>query len=86
MRWWLLGLLALACPAAAAADRVDVVLPTLHGQYILTLDPARLSEGQARDLVVLSPHMSGWTSQAEQVLRRPYGGVEIGSDPVPVRR
>ena len=63
MRWGgLVLLLALAPPAAA--ERVDVVFATLHGQYILTLDPARLSEGELRELVVLSPHLSGWTSQA----------------------
>ena len=58
----LLLLLVLASPAAA--ERVDVVFPTLLGQYILTLDTARLSEGELRELVVLSPHLSGWTSQA----------------------
>ncbi len=63
MRWWLLlVLLVLASPAGA--ERVDVLFPTLEGQYILTLDTARLSEGQLRELVVLSPHLSGWTSQA----------------------
>ena len=59
------GLLALLlCASPAAAERTEVVFPTLHGQYILTFDTARLSEGELRELVVLSPHMSGWTSQA----------------------
>jgi hypothetical protein len=63
MRWsWLLLVLALVTPAGA--ERVDVVFPTLHGRYILTLDTARLSEGEVRELVVLSPHLSGWTSRA----------------------
>lgn len=62
MRWWWLVFLVLAAPAAA--ERVDVVFPTLHGQYVLTLDTARLSEGELRELIVLSPHLSGWTSQA----------------------
>jgi hypothetical protein len=60
--WSALLLLALAAPAAA--ERVDVVFATLHGQYILSLDTARLSEGEVRELVVLSPHLSGWASQA----------------------
>ena len=64
MRWWSLLLLLLALAAPAAAERVDVVFATLHGKYILTLDTARLSEGEVRELVVLSPHLSGWTSQA----------------------
>jgi hypothetical protein len=62
MRWWWLLVLFFASPAAA--ERVDVVFPTLHGRYILTVDTARLSEGEVRELVVLSPHLSGWTSQA----------------------
>ena len=48
----------------AQAERVDVVFPTLHGQYILTLDTAQLSESELRELIVLSPHLSGWTSRA----------------------
>jgi hypothetical protein len=65
MRWFaLLLLLLLGLAPVAAAERVDVVFPVLLGQYILTLDPARLSEGEVRQLVVLSPHLSGWTSQA----------------------
>lgn len=63
MRWSTL-LLLLAVVSPAAAERVDVVFPTLLGQYILSLDTARLSEGEVRQLVVLSPHLSGWTSQA----------------------
>jgi hypothetical protein len=43
---------------------MDVVVPTLHGQYILTLDTAQLSESEVHELIVLSPHLSGWTSRA----------------------
>jgi hypothetical protein len=64
MRRSLLLVLLLVLASPAAAERVDVVFPTLHGQYVLNVDTARLSEGELRELVVLSPHMSGWTSQA----------------------
>lgn len=48
----------------AVAEPAQLVFPTMFGDYILTLDPARLSEGEMRQLVVLSPHLSGWTSLA----------------------
>jgi hypothetical protein len=63
MRWWSFALV-LVLVSPATAERVDVVFPTLHGQYILTLDTAQLSESEIRNLIVLSPHLSGWTSRA----------------------
>jgi len=56
--------LALALPAAAAAEPRRLVFPTLLGEYHLLFDDRRASESDVRALVVLSPHLAGWTSLA----------------------
>jgi hypothetical protein len=58
----LLAVLALA-PAAAAGPQ-QLVVPTLLGEYHLLFDDRRVSEAELRPLVVLSPHLAGWTSLA----------------------
>jgi hypothetical protein len=59
----LAALLLLLAPSAVAASRT-LVFTTLHGEYQLTFDDARLREADLRALVVLSPHLAGWTSLA----------------------
>jgi hypothetical protein len=54
----------LALPAPAAAEPRKLVLPTLAGEYHLLYDDHRASESDIRALVVLSPHLAGWTSLA----------------------
>ena len=56
-------LLLLLSPAATAAGRT-LVFTTLYGEYRLTFDDARMTEPELRALVVLSPHLAGWTSLA----------------------
>ena len=56
--------LALALPATAAAEPQRLVFPTLLGEYHLLFDDRRASESDVRALVVLSPHLAGWTSLA----------------------
>jgi hypothetical protein len=56
--------LTLALPAAAAAEPQRLVFPTLLGEYHLAFDTQRASEADVRALVVLSPHLAGWTSLA----------------------
>ena len=61
----LLGLLALlSLPAVAGAAQQRLVFPTLLGEYQLAFDDSRTSEADVRALVVLSPHLAGWTSLA----------------------
>jgi hypothetical protein len=56
--------LALAMPVAAAAEPQKLVFPTLLGEYHLLFDDRRVPESDVRALVVLSPHLAGWTSLA----------------------
>jgi hypothetical protein len=61
----LLGLLAfLSLPAVAGAAQQRLIFPTLLGEYQLAFDDSRTSEADVRALVVLSPHLAGWTSLA----------------------
>jgi hypothetical protein len=65
MRRPLLVLLALlALPAAARAETQRLVFPTLLGEYQLAFDDKRTAESDVRALVILSPHLAGWTSLA----------------------
>ena len=54
----------LALPATALAEPQRLVFPTLLGEYHLAFDDKRTSESELRALVVLSPHLAGWTSLA----------------------
>jgi hypothetical protein len=56
--------LLLAPAAAVSAAPRTLAVPTLLGQYILAFDDARILEAELRELIVLSPHLSGWTSMA----------------------
>jgi len=56
--------LMLALPLAAAAEPQRIVVPTLLGEYHLVFDDQRAAESDVRALVVLSPHLAGWTSLA----------------------
>ena len=60
----LAALALLALPAAAAAAPRTLVFPTLFGEYHLAFDDTRASEGELNELIVLSPHLAGWTSLA----------------------
>ena len=60
----LAALLVLVPSTAAAAAARAIVLTTLFGEYHLVFDDARITEAEVRDLVVLSPHLAGWTSLA----------------------
>jgi hypothetical protein len=65
MRRGLIAVLALlALPAVAGADTQRLVFPTLLGEYQLAFDDKRTSESEVRALVILSPHLAGWTSLA----------------------
>ena len=64
MRALLLLVTLLGLPAAAGAEPQRLVLPTLLGEYHLLYDDRRASESEIRALVVLSPHLAGWTSLA----------------------
>jgi hypothetical protein len=59
----LLALL-LALPLAAGAEPQRLVFPTLLGEYHLLFDDRRVPASDVRALVVLSPHLAGWTSLA----------------------
>lgn len=65
MRAGALGAL-LLCLVPAAAGAADRTLPftTLYGEYQLAFDDARMAEADLRTLVVLSPHLAGWSSLA----------------------
>jgi hypothetical protein len=54
----------LALPVAAGAEPQKLVFPTLLGEYHLVYDDRRASASDIRALVVLSPHLAGWTSLA----------------------
>jgi hypothetical protein len=65
MRRALIAVLALlALPAVARADTQRLVFPTLLGEYQLAFDDKRTPESEVRALVILSPHLAGWTSLA----------------------
>jgi hypothetical protein len=65
MRRVLLAVLALlAVPTFAGADPQRLVFPTLLGEYQLAFDDKRTPESEVRALVILSPHLAGWTSLA----------------------
>jgi hypothetical protein len=65
MRRGLIVVLALlALPAVAGADTQRLVFPTLLGEYQLAFDDKRTTESEVRALVILSPHLAGWTSLA----------------------
>ena len=65
MRRGLIAILALlALPAVAGADTQRLVFPTLLGEYQLAFDDKRTTESEVRALVILSPHLAGWTSLA----------------------
>jgi hypothetical protein len=59
-----LSTLMLALPLAAAAEQQQIVFPTLLGEYQLVFDDRRAPEADVRALMVLSPHLAGWTSLA----------------------
>src|SRR5439155_4223189 len=59
-----LAALLVLVPSTAAAAARAIVLTTLFGEYHLVFDDARITEAEVRDLVVLSPHLAGWTSLA----------------------
>jgi hypothetical protein len=61
---WALAALLVALPLSARADTQRLVFPTLLGEYHLVFDNRRVSEADLRPLVVLSPHLAGWTSLA----------------------
>jgi hypothetical protein len=48
----------------ARAEPRTLSVPTLFGEYVLAFDDARVAERELRDLLLLSPHLSGWTSTA----------------------
>jgi hypothetical protein len=54
----------LALPLVAGAAHQTMVLPTLLGEYHLTYDNRKVSEADLKPLVILSPHLAGWTSIA----------------------
>jgi hypothetical protein len=54
----------LALPAATRAEPQRLVFPTLLGEYHLAFDDRRTPEAVVRALVILSPHLAGWTSLA----------------------
>jgi hypothetical protein len=54
----------LSLPTTARAELQRLVFPTLLGEYHLVYDDRRVSESDVRPLVVLSPHLAGWTSLA----------------------
>lgn len=56
--------LLLADATAASAASRSLAVPTLLGRYVLTFDDARIPEAELRELIVLSPHLAGWTSTA----------------------
>lgn len=56
--------LAMALPRPADAEPQRLVFPTLLGEYHLLFDDRRVPESDVRALVVLSPHLAGWTSLA----------------------
>jgi len=60
----LAALLLLLAPSAGDAAARTLVLPTLYGEYHLAFDDRRIAETELRALVVLSPHLAGWTSLA----------------------
>jgi hypothetical protein len=65
MRALMLALVVLlGLPPAAAAEPQRLIVPTLLGEYHLLFDDRRVTEAQLRALVVLSPHLAGWTSLA----------------------
>src|SRR6185436_9474705 len=69
MRRSLIAVLALlALPAVAGADAQRLVFPTLLGEYQLAFDDKRTTESEVRALVILSPHLPGW-SAAWSVIR-----------------
>jgi hypothetical protein len=56
--------LGLVWPAGAAGEPRTLAVPTLLGEYRLTFDDTRRTEAEIAPLVVLSPHLAGWTSLA----------------------
>jgi hypothetical protein len=54
----------LGLPLAAHAAHQTMVLPTLLGEYHLTYDNRKVNEADLKPLVILSPHLAGWSSIA----------------------
>jgi hypothetical protein len=64
LRTLVIAAVVLGVPLVAGAAHQTMVLPTLLGEYHLTFDNRTVTEADLKPLVILSPHLAGWSSIA----------------------